>query len=116
MSRSLELLVEDILDCIKKIEKYTEGLSFKNFLKDDKTIDAVVRNFEIIGEASSRIPEEVKKDYPNINWIRIKGFRNVIIHEYFGVDYEILWNIKQEYIPTLKNSIQEIDLDAYPEF
>ncbi|MFC1732926.1 DUF86 domain-containing protein [candidate division KSB1 bacterium] len=77
----------------------------KNSKNDDKTIDAVVRNFEIIGEASNRLPDEIQEKYSKIEWKRIKGFRNRIVHEYIGIDYEIVWQIIQEQIDKL---IQEI--------
>lgn len=76
-------------------------MSFDDFTADDKTIDAVVRNFEIIGEAANRVPEDFKSSHPEIEWRRIIGFRNRIIHEYFGIDYENVWKIKNENIPEL---------------
>jgi len=82
-------------------------MSFDDFVSDDKTIDAVVRNFEIIGEAANRVPEDFKTDYPEIEWRRIIGFRNRIIHEYFGINYEIGWKIKDENIPELADFIEQ---------
>jgi uncharacterized protein with HEPN domain len=74
----------------EKILKYTKGLSFEEFLTDDKTIDAVVRNFEIIGEASLRIDEDFRLENPQIEWKKLRGFRNRIVHDYFGIDNEIV--------------------------
>lgn len=91
--RDTDLLLLDMRESAFKILKYTTGLSFDEFLADEKTIDAVVRNFEIIGEASIRIEEDYKLDYPQIEWKKLKGFRNRIVHEYFGIDYEIVWSI-----------------------
>ena len=85
------LLLEDIIESIQKIKIYTSGLSLDDFLKDDKTIDAVIRNFEIIGEASNRIPDEIRDKFQLVNWHRIRGFRNRIVHDYMGIDYEIVW-------------------------
>lgn len=68
-------------------------MSFKMFQNDDKTIDAVIRNFEIIGEAANRIPDEIKDKFTEVNWHRIRGFRNRIVHDYMGVDLEIIWEI-----------------------
>ena len=99
--REVALLLEDILEASQKILSYTSGMTFDDFRKDDKTIDAVVRNFEIVGEAANRIPEKVKTDYKNIEWRRLIGFRNRIIHEYFGIDYAMVWKIKEENIPEL---------------
>ena len=105
--REIQLLLEDILEACQKILSYTEGVSFDDFVNDDKTIDAVVRNFEIIGEAANRVPEDFKSDHPEIEWRRIIAFRNRIIHEYFGINYKMVWKIKEENIPVLKNFIQQ---------
>jgi uncharacterized protein with HEPN domain len=102
------LLLEDIIESIQKIKIYTSGLSLDDFLKDDKTIDAVIRNFEIIGEASNRIPDEIRDKFQLVNWHRIRGFRNRIVHDYMGVDYEIVWEIIEKDLEELKNKIQEI--------
>ena len=106
--REIKNLLEDIYDAIKKIISYTKGMSYDDFICDDKTVDAVVRNFEIIGEASNRIPDDFKTEHPEIEWRRIVGFRNRIIHEYFGIDYENLWRIKNENIPTLSEFMEQI--------
>lgn len=99
--RNPKLLVGDILDSAHKILDYTAGQSFEDFTKDSKTVDAVVRNFEIIGEAANRLPDEFKERFPEIDWHRIRGFRNRIVHEYFGVDYSIVWIIKETFLPQL---------------
>jgi uncharacterized protein with HEPN domain len=99
--RSPVLLIEDILDAAQKIQRYTDGISFDEFVADEKTIDAVVRNFEVIGEASNGLPEAFKQKHTEIDWVRIKGFRNRIVHDYFGIDHSIVWNIIQNYIPQL---------------
>ncbi len=102
------LLLEDIIESIQKIKIYTSGLSLADFLKDDKTIDAVIRNFEIIGEASNRIPDEIRDKFQLVNWHRIRGFRNRIFHDYMGIDYEIVWEIIEKDLEELKNKIQQI--------
>lgn len=84
------LILEDMLQSANKIKRYTDKLDYDTFIEDDKTIDAVVRNFEIIGEAANRIDPDFQTKNPEIEWKRIRGFRNRIIHEYFGVDYEIV--------------------------
>lgn len=91
--RDIELLLLDMKESAEKILKYTKEMSFDDFLADEKTIDAVVRNFEIIGEASIRVDDDFKFDNPQIEWRRLRGFRNRIVHEYFGIDYEIVWSI-----------------------
>jgi uncharacterized protein with HEPN domain len=100
-NRSAELLIEDILDAARKIQRFTIGITFEDFIADDKTVDAVVRNFEVIGEASNRLPPEFKQRYAEVDWARIKGFRNRIVHDYFGIDHIIVWNIIQHYLPRL---------------
>ncbi len=99
--RNARLLVEDIIESCDKILKYTEGLSFEQFLADPRTVDAVVRNFEIIGEAAGRLPENFRNGHPGIDWARIRGFRNRIVHDYFGIDHSIVWHIKENYLPDL---------------
>ena len=86
-NREIQLLLEDILEAAKKILSYTDGMSFDDFINDNKTIDAVVRNFEIIGEAANRVPDNFKSDHPEIEWRRMTGLRNRIIQEYFGINY-----------------------------
>ena len=83
-------------------------MSLDDFLKDDKTIDAVIRNFEIIGEAANRIPDEIRDKFQLVNWHRIRGFRNRIVHDYMGIDYEIVWEIIEKDLEELKNRMQEI--------
>ena len=99
--RDPKLLIGDILDSAAKILSYTQGLSLEDFNKDSKTVDAVIRNFEIIGEAANRLPEEFKDRYPEIDWHRIRGFRNRIVHAYFGIDYSIVWLIKETFLPNM---------------
>lgn len=106
--RTPKLLLEDIIESAEKILLYTNGISFDDFSKDNKTVDAVIRNFEIIGEASNLLPDEIKDKYPAINWYRIRGFRNRIVHDYFGVDLQIIWKIILEQIPGLITEMSKI--------
>ncbi|MEA3425872.1 MAG: DUF86 domain-containing protein [Bacteroidota bacterium] len=106
--RSAKLLIEDIIESGRKILKYTSGLSFEQFIADEKTVDAVVRNFEIIGEAANRLPEDFKDANSSIDWFRIRGFRNRIVHAYFGIDYNIVWHIKETYLPDLLLQLESI--------
>lgn len=106
--REPELLLEDIIDSIQKIKKYTNGISSKEFFEDDKTLDAVIRNFEIIGEAANRMPEEIRDNFIAVNWHRIRGFRNRIVHDYMGIDYEIVWEIIVNDLEELQQQIQHI--------
>jgi uncharacterized protein with HEPN domain len=102
------LLVEDIIESGEKILTYTSGLSFQEFIADSKTIDAVIRNFEIIGEASGRLPDEFKEKYPEIDWFRMRGFRNRIVHDYFGIDYHIVWQIKETVLVEMLKKLKSI--------
>jgi uncharacterized protein with HEPN domain len=99
--RDIILLLDDMLQAAQKIKRYTKDLDFDAFVSEDKTIDAVVRNFEIIGEAANRVDQDFKDSNPEIEWKRIRGFRNRIVHDYFGIDYEIVWNIIETYLDEL---------------
>lgn len=102
------LLLGDIVESIQKIQNYTHGFDSHDFVQDEKTIDAVIRNFEIIGEAANRLPDEVKDAYPQVNWHRIRGFRNRIVHDYMGVDLDIIWKIITSDLEDLRKNIQGI--------
>lgn len=106
--RDAVLYLQDILISIQRIEEYTKDLSAKDFEKDWKTIDAVVRNLEIIGEAARNIPENLIEEYPDIPWNSMVSMRNKIMHEYFGVDTEILWKTIKDDLPPLKKQIEKI--------
>jgi uncharacterized protein with HEPN domain len=118
LKRDSRLYLDDILDAVEKIENYVEGLTFEQFSEDSKTVDAIVRNFEIIGEATKRIPSETKDKYPQIPWKMMAGTRDKLIHEYFGVNMQVLWKAVKEDIPPLKRSIkqllQKIDKEYQP--
>ena len=106
--RTPRLLLEDIQESAEKILEYTKDFTFDEFSKDNKTVDAVIRNFEIIGEASNLLPDEIKDKYSEIDWHRIRGFRNRIVHDYFGVDLQIVWKITFDQIPGLITDIVKI--------
>lgn len=106
--RSWEFRIDDINDALSRIFQYVEGLAYTDWLKDQKTIDAVIRNLEIIGEAASKVPQEMQEKYSDIPWYQMKGMRNILIHEYFGVDNEMLWKTIQNDLPKLKTSLQNI--------
>ena len=104
------LLISDILSSIAKIKTYTLDYTFEAFVNDSKTCDAVIRNFEIIGEAANRIPDEMREQYPEINWFRIRGFRNRIVHDYMGIDYSIVWVIIKNDLDALESEISKITI------
>jgi uncharacterized protein with HEPN domain len=106
--RSSKLYLTDINNSILKIKKYTRTLSYKNFSTNEMLIDAVVRNLEIIGEAVKKIPKEVKKDSPSIEWAKIAGMRDILIHAYFGIDKEIIWDVITNKLPPLQKEIRKL--------
>ena len=106
--RDANLLLSDILDAVEKIKKYTLGLTYDTFIADSKTLDAVIRNFEIIGEAANRLPDEFKDKYELVYWFRRIVFRNSIVHDYMGVDYKIVWTIIEKDIDKLSADIGSI--------
>ncbi len=106
--RDANLLLLDMLDSARKIKKYTADLDLESFTDHDMVLDAVARNFEIIGEAANRIDPDFKLKHTQIEWARITGFRNRIIHEYFGIDYEIMWTIIEENIEELITHLIEL--------
>jgi len=107
-NRPVQLLLEDILESIEKIEKYVVDLDKGGFFKNEKTIDAVVRNLEIIGEAANRLPEDFTSLHQGIEWRRIIGLRHRIVHDYFGIDLEIIWEIIKKELTRLKQKISKI--------
>jgi uncharacterized protein with HEPN domain len=106
--RTDRLYLEDIQLSMKRIAEYIEGYDFDKFKKDNKTVDAVIRNFEIIGEASKNLSDEAKIQNPKIPWHEMYYLRNRVTHEYFGIDYEIIWDISKNYLPDNKILIDQI--------
>jgi uncharacterized protein with HEPN domain len=108
MSRDVRLYLGDICESCEKIMRYCQGLSFDQFVADEKTFDAVVRNLEIIGEAAKHIPVEVRERYADVKWNKIAGLRDIVVHEYFGLDEDILWDIVQNEVPALLDQMRRI--------
>jgi uncharacterized protein with HEPN domain len=108
MSRNLALYLTDILLCIDKIQKYTSSLNYDQFIADEKTLDAVTHNLMIIGEATKKIPSEIRIKYSQIEWQKIAGLRDFIAHAYFSINKEIVWNIVETKLDELKTCIEAI--------
>lgn len=100
--------IQDIIGSINEIECFTRGISFKEFTGDRKTFNAVIRSIEVIGEASKKIPKNLREKFPTIPWKKMSGMRDKMIHEYFGIDEEILWKAAKDEIPPLKPLIQNV--------
>ena len=106
--RNWKLRFEDMLEAIRRIERYIAGISYEEFCQDQKTIDAVVRNLEIIGEAARHISKEVRDKYPDLPWEEMSGMRNILIHEYFGVSLPIIWHTITSDLPPVVRLLEKI--------
>jgi len=109
--RDWQLFLRDINTCIERIDIYLAGLSCKDFFNDQKTMDAVMRNLEIIGEAAKKLPENIKEKYPNVEWRKLAGLRDILIHHYFGIDEDIIWDVLAKKIPEVKAELNKIVLN-----
>lgn len=107
-ARSPALYLSEILASMEKIERYTAGISYEEFIVREQLIDAVERNVEKIGEAAAAIPDDVRDRHPEVPWKTIVGLRNKIVHHYFAVDHEVIWQIVTKNIPGTKGKIAEI--------
>ncbi|MCT0212780.1 MULTISPECIES: DUF86 domain-containing protein [unclassified Synechococcus] len=110
--RDWSLFVADMKEACNKISGYVTGMGLEDFQADPRTVDAVVRNLEIIGEASNGIPDEEKLLKPEIDWAAIKGLRNRIVHEYFGLSLSVIWAIVQSDLPVLSQQLNDWSKDS----
>lgn len=106
--RDFHLYLSEILESGEAVKTYVRGFNLTTFCNDRKTYSAVIREFEIIGEAVGKLPDEIKSQYPNVSWQDIKDFRNILIHEYFGVDLEIVWQVIQDELTPLMEATNAI--------
>ena len=102
------MYLTDIQTAMSRIAEYLEDFTFPKFKKDYKTVDAVIRNFEVIGEAAKNLPAKIKMKYPEVPWEEMYLLRNKVSHEYFGIDYEIIWDVARNYLPENKSQIDKI--------
>ena len=108
MKRDYQLFIKDIIKAMASIEQFIEGISLDELKADEKTSSAVIRKFEIIGEASKHIPNEIKGKYKDIEWKSMAGMRDRLIHAYFGIDYSLVWSALKTEIPKLKPKLKKI--------
>jgi len=108
MKKDFLIFIEHIFDSIEKIEKYVKNLTEEDFAKNDQCQDAIIKRFEIIGEATKKLPLDFRKKHPEINWKKLADTRNFFIHEYFGINRRRLWRAIIQDIPDLKNKISKI--------
>ena len=108
MKRNSKLFLKDIIDSMNDIEKFVDNMSLQELKRDKKTLNAVIRSLEIIGEATKNIPKEIKLKHKEIPWKEMAGMRDVLIHAYFGIDYNLLWTAIKKNIPEIKPKIKKI--------
>ena len=106
--RDYILFLEDILVAIEKIEVYTRNMTYDEFRNDSMVVDAVIRNLEIIGEAAKNVPKRIRTRFPELAWKEAAGFRDVLIHDYFGIDIESVWDTLKNNIPGFKEGLKNV--------
>lgn len=115
MLREPKVFLEDIFEAAVKIEKFTKNLSFEDFVDNDLVSDAVIKNILVIGEATKNISAEIREKKPHVEWRKMAGMRDMMIHGYFSINYRIVWDVVQNKIPTLKQQVQELITEIHKE-
>ena len=110
--RDVRLYLHDILESINKIEEWTRGLKYADFVRDSRTVDAVIRNLEVIGEASKFVPDDLRTRFDQVPWRRVVGFRNIAIHQYADIDWNTVWTIATQRLPEIKPVIAQMLREA----
>ena len=108
MRRDYMLYIKDMISAIEKIERYANSISLKEFLENELIQDGIIRNLEVLGEASKNIPEDIRTKYSQIEWRKIAGLRDILIHAYFNVDLSMIWDIISNHLPALKEELLKI--------
>jgi uncharacterized protein with HEPN domain len=110
MTNALDYIT-DICDAIEKIERYTDGMDYEEFTDDERTIDAVLRNFEVIGEAAKNVPEQTRREYSDVPWSEMAGMRDKLIHGYADIELRIVWQTVEEELPELKPRMETVRME-----
>ena len=108
MPRDYRVYLDDILASARKTQEYASGLTPDELAADVKTLDAVLYNLQVIGEAAKNVPQDVREKYPDVEWQKMAGLRNILVHEYFGIDVEIIWDVVRNKVPQLRQQVEQI--------
>jgi uncharacterized protein with HEPN domain len=106
--RVWSIRIKDILEAIARIERFTTGMTYEQFVTDEKTHDAVVRNFTVIGEVAAKVPESIQLLHPDVPWNKIVGMRNFLVHEYFGISTQVLWTTVQQDLLVIRFQLAQL--------
>jgi len=106
--RDWRVRIDDIVESIEKIQRFIEGMDFAQFRADDRTVDAVLHNLMVIGEAAGRMPQAVVDRHPEIPWSKMRGIRNVVVHEYFGISLDVVWETASSDLPAVAPALRSL--------
>jgi uncharacterized protein with HEPN domain len=112
VQRDYEVYLDDISEACRNVGDYTAGFTYETFIRDGKTVDAVLRNLTVTGEAAKRLPEDVRKRFPGVDWRKVCGLRDVIVHQYSGIDLELVWEAVTTSVPELRSALESRDRGA----